>query len=122
MVNHRGEIATVVRLGAAIAVESGRSSAEQSIVIFVQNKSASTKGEMVGLMVDQIGEIIEIDAEGAGTETVPESIHPQLRGVLQFACRRREKLLLALDLEQVFRLPGLNPVTPGHFSLKEHLL
>lgn len=112
MMNHRGDIATLVRLGTAIGVESRESSAEQRLVIFVQNKSSHNKSELVGLLVDQIGEIVEVDVEGAETEAVPPSIHPQLRGLLQFACRRRERLLLALDLDAVFRLPSLNPVTP----------
>lgn len=119
MMNHRGDIATLVLLGTAIGVESAPRGSEKNMVIFVQNKSLQNKssqsqGELVGLVVDQIGEIIEVGEDE--TETLPESINPQLRGLLRFACRRRGKLLLALDLDAVFRLPELDPATPADIS------
>ena len=51
--------------------------------------------ETVSLLVDTIGEVIEVDHEDY--EPTPETIVPHIRGILQGVFKLRDELLLVLD-------------------------
>jgi purine-binding chemotaxis protein CheW len=98
MMNHRGHVTTLILLGAALGLApAGKTKGEKSTVIFMKHE-----GELVGLVVDEIGDVIEV--EDSVGELPPESISPELRQAVAFAYKVPDKILLALKMTSIVHL------------------
>ena len=98
MMNHRGHVTTLILLGVALGLTAtGRTKGEKSTVIFMKHED-----ELVGLVVDEIGDVIEVE-DSAG-ELPPESISLELRQAVTFAYKVPGKILLALKMPSIVHL------------------
>lgn len=92
LINLRGQIATALGLRELFELRSNESADHMSVV-------CKLDGNLVSLLVDSIGEVIEVKAgsfEGP-PETVPLGIRKYVKGI----CKTNETLLSVLDLDRI---------------------
>lgn len=92
LVNLRGQIATALGLRELFERGGGAESGQMSVVCKID-------GNLVSLLVDSIGQVIEVDA--AAFEPSPETIPPAVRKFVSGIYKTNEGLLSVLDLESL---------------------
>ena len=94
LLNLRGEVVTALdlRIGLGLGTETDDPSLLTNLVVTVG-------AESVSLLVDEIDDVIEVDAEAL--EPVPDTVDPQLRSLLDGVLQQPDGLLLILDLDQL---------------------
>ena len=91
ILNLRGRIVTLLDLCQRLGLERRAPSA---MAIGVERK-----GESYGLMIDQVGEVMSLDA--ADFERTPVNLDPKLAAVSTGIYRLEHRLLLVLDVDRV---------------------
>jgi len=98
VINLRGQILTAMDLKMRLGLtEKAISGAGMNVVI------RSNDG-LVSLLVDRIGDVLEIDGELC--EIPPETLKPGVREVTTLVCKLDEKLLLILDTGKLLQSIG----------------
>jgi len=91
ILNLRGRIVTLVDLCRRLGLERR---SESAMAIGVE-----LKGESYGLMIDQVGEVMSLDA--ADFERNPVNLDPKLAAVSSGIYRLEHRLLLVLDVDRL---------------------
>lgn len=94
ILNLRGRIVTLVDLCQRLGLER-RSQSAMAIGV-------ELKGESYGLMIDQVGEVMSLDA--ADFERNPVNLDPRLAAVSSGIYRLEHRLLLVLDVDRLLDL------------------
>ena len=93
VLNLRGRIVTVIDMRRRLGLDAG-SAAEAPLAIGVESR-----GESYGLLIDAIGEVLKLDADGR--EPNPLNLDPRLARVSTGIHRLDEQLLLMIDVDRV---------------------
>ena len=101
LINLRGQIVTAIDMRRRLALRA-RAPEETPMNTVVRSR----EGAAVSLLVDEIGDVVEVDAEAF--EAVPENVHPAARQLLLGVYKLKEKLLLVLDTEKTIDLGTAN--------------
>lgn len=92
LVNLRGQVVLLVDLRARLGREPYTDEDEpMMVVVKVDN------GEPVSLLVDQVGDVLELDSDQFGPP--PPTLEPALRDVVKGVYSLEDGLLLSLDVE-----------------------
>ncbi len=89
LINLRGEIVTAVDLRVQLELPPRPPGAEAMNVVL------RADGEVVSLLVDEIGDVVEVDA--AAFEAPPDTLSPRARALVRAVCKLPDQLLLVLD-------------------------
>lgn len=92
LINLRGQIATAVDLRRRLDIEP-RDPEDSPIHVVVM-----TDGEPVTLLVDSIGDVVDVDPEIY--EALPETVASRTRDLIVGAYKLEDELLLVLDVEK----------------------
>ena len=98
LINLRGQIVTAFDLRHALGFLPQDITANSVDVI------ACIEGERVGLLVDQIGEVIELPPSRC--EAPPETVSRSFHRMLESVCQLDDRLLLILDIDRVVAIAG----------------
>lgn len=98
LINLRGQIVTAVDLRRRLGLKD-RSADSSPMNVVVRADS-----EAVSLLVDEIGDVIEIRQEQL--EDPPETLTGQVREATEGVCKLQRELLLMLDVNRILRLAG----------------
>jgi purine-binding chemotaxis protein CheW len=96
LINLRGQIVTAIDMRRRLQL-SPRGDGEEPM-----NMVLRTEGGAVSLLVDRIGDVVEVD--GACREQPPSNLNPVLRDVVSSVYRVKDRLLLTLDSARVIDL------------------
>ncbi len=91
LVNLRGQVALLIDLRARLGREPIAAESEPMMMV------VKIDGELVSLLVDQVGEVMEVDAEAA--KPLPPTMDPALREVSSDVYTLDGELLLHLDVK-----------------------
>jgi purine-binding chemotaxis protein CheW len=93
LINLRGQIVTAIDLRRRLGLppRTGEEVAPTNMVI-------RTDDGAVSLLVDEIGDVLEVDA--ATFERPPENLDPAARDIIQGVYKLKDRLLLVLDTER----------------------
>jgi len=92
LINLRGQIVTAVDMRRRLGLQP-RPEGQMPM-----NTVVRTAGGAVSLLVDEIGDVVEVDA---GTfEQTPDNVEPAARELLKGVYKLKERLLLVLDTEK----------------------
>ena len=92
LINLRGQIVTALDMRRRLQLQS-RPDGQMPM-----NTVVRTAGGAVSLLVDEIGDVVEVDA---GTfEQTPDNVEPAARELLKGVYKLKERLLLVLDTEK----------------------
>jgi len=96
LINLRGQIVTAVDMRRRLSLlpRSG-SQAPMNIVV-------RTEDGAVSLLVDEIGDVLDVDA--GGFERPPENLNPAAKELIRGVYKLKDKLLLVLDTERTVDL------------------
>ena len=89
LVNLRGQVVLSVDLRRRLGMVAHEGD-QMMVVVFVGD-------ETVSLLVDTIGDVLEVDADQF--ETPPQTLPEELRAVIRGAYKLSDRLLLALDVD-----------------------
>ena len=92
LINLRGQIVTAIDLRARLQRGQRKGEGRSMNVVLRTEEGA------VSLLVDEIGDVVEVDA--AALERPPENISARSRNLLRGVIQRERDLLLVLDIEQ----------------------
>ncbi len=99
LINLRGEIVTAIDMRRRLGLEARSGEAAP------MNMVVRTGGGAVSLLVDEIGDVIEVSADSF--ENVPDNVEPRIRELLEGVHKLEGRLLLVLDIEKTVALaPG----------------
>jgi purine-binding chemotaxis protein CheW len=98
LINLRGQIVTAIDLRQRLQL-TPRSADQQPMNVVVQ-----TDGDIVSLLVDEIGEVLEV--QESDFEGMPETVGGLARELVQGAYKLHDQLLLRLDLKKTLDLSG----------------
>lgn len=98
LINLRGRIVTAIDMRRRLGLEPR--SGEQTPM----NMVVRTDGGAVSLLVDEIGDVLEVEAETF--ELPPENVDPAVRELIRGVHKLEGRLLLILDTEKTVRLAG----------------
>lgn len=102
MINLRGQIVCAIDLRRRLKMPDGQTEHPTTNVIVRANQGA------VSLLVDEIGEVMEVSAEAR--ENPPETLQGVAREVIEAVYKLPDHLLLALDVDRVVELrEAVNP-------------
>ena len=92
LIHQRGQILTAIDLRRRLALPSraGKTAAMNVVV--------RTKAGTVSLMVDEIGDVIEVEEENF--EPVPDTLRGEARDLVKGAFKLEDRLLIVLDAER----------------------
>jgi purine-binding chemotaxis protein CheW len=93
LINLRGQIVTAIDLRRRLEL-SDRGDDEKAMNVVVR-----TDEGVVSLLVDEIGDVVEVEAQGF--EPPPDTLTASVRGMIRGAFKLRDRLLLLLDTECV---------------------
>lgn len=93
LINLRGQIVTAIDLRNRMAL-SGESNDATAMNVIVR-----TEGGVASLLVDRIGDVIDVDPESF--EAPPESLRGEARALVSGVYKLKGKLLLSIDTEKV---------------------
>jgi len=93
LINLRGQIVTAVDMRGRLKLRA-RAAGQTPMNTVVRTK----EGTAVSLLVDEIGDVVEVDAETF--EPVPDNVDPAARDLLQGVYKLKDRLLLVLDTEK----------------------
>ncbi|MGK7900616.1 MAG: chemotaxis protein CheW [Hormoscilla sp.] len=96
LINLRGQIVTAIDLRRRLEL-GDRPSDRLPLNVIVR-----TSEETVSLLVDEIGDVLEVG--GDNFETPPETLRGRIRELIRGAYKLKERLLLLLDVEKVVDL------------------
>ena len=94
LINLRGQIVTAVDMRRRLKLRE-RAEGQTPMNTVVRTKD----GTAVSLLVDEIGDVVEVDAETF--EATPDNVDPAARDLLQGVYKLKDRLLLVLDTEKV---------------------
>jgi purine-binding chemotaxis protein CheW len=92
LINLRGQVVTAIELRERLG-RPPRPEGTDAVVIVVR-----LHGEAVSLLVDQIADVVDVDA--ADFETPPDTLDGQARELIRGAYKLSGQLLLALDVQK----------------------
>ncbi len=92
LINLRGQIVTAVDMRRRLGLEP-RPEARTPM-----NTVVRTSGGAVSLLVDEIGDVVEVD--GFAFEQTPDNVAPAARELIKGVYKLKERLLLVLDTEK----------------------
>jgi purine-binding chemotaxis protein CheW len=92
LINLRGQVVTAIELRERLG-RPPRPECTDAVVIVVR-----LHGEAVSLLVDQIADVVDVDA--ADFETPPDTLDGQARELIRGAYKLHGQLLLALDVQK----------------------
>ncbi len=95
LINLRGQIVTAVDLRHRLEL-SERGKDEKSMNVVVR-----TEDGVVSLLVDEIGDVVEVEAQGF--EPPPDTLRAEIREMIRGAFKLKDRLLLLLDTECVMK-------------------
>lgn len=93
LINLRGQIVTAVELRRRLGLPDRQADAEAMNVI------VHTSGGISSLLVDQIGDVVEVDSDAV--QPSPATVAPTVRELMRGVVKTEDRLLLVLDVEQV---------------------
>ncbi|HBE20617.1 MAG TPA: chemotaxis protein CheW [Cyanobacteria bacterium UBA11149] len=93
LINLRGQIVTAIDL--RLRLDLGRRSLDELPL----NVIVKTSDETVSLLVDDIGDVVEVKAEDF--ETPPNTFTSHIRHLVRGCYKLKERLLLFLDIEEI---------------------
>jgi len=93
LINLRGQIVTALDMRGRLKLHA-RADGQTPMNTVVRTK----EGAAVSLLVDEIGDVVEVDAEAF--EPVPDNVEPAARDLLQGVYKLKDRLLLVLDTEK----------------------
>ena len=93
LINLRGQIVTALDMRGRLKLRA-RAEGQTPMNTVVRTK----EGAAVSLLVDEIGDVVEVDAEAF--EPVPDNVDPAARDLLQGVYKLKDRLLLILDTEK----------------------
>lgn len=96
LINLRGQIVTAIDLRCRLELEA-RSEGQHPMNVVVR-----TDDEAVSLLVDEIGDVCEVDEEAF--ERPPETLNGVARDLIRGAYKLKERLLLVLDTEKAVQV------------------
>jgi len=96
LINLRGQIVTAIDMRARLGIEPRDAS------LLPMNVVATTSDGVVSLLVDQIGDVLEVDERTF--ERAPETLSATFRELVPGVFKLEGKLLLLLDAEKVAAL------------------
>ena len=96
LVNLRGQVVLLVDLRARLGREPYRDEDEPMMVV------VKVDGEPVSLLVDQVGDVLELEADQFGPP--PPTLEPALRDVVRGVYSLEDGLLLSLDVDLAARV------------------
>jgi purine-binding chemotaxis protein CheW len=105
LINLRGQIVTAVDMRRRLKLRP-RDGDRAPMNTVVRTK----EGAAVSLLVDEIGDVVEVDAETF--EPVPENVEPAARDLLQGVYKLKDRLLLVLDTEKTIDFAAGNSPAP----------
>ncbi|RMD86715.1 MAG: chemotaxis protein CheW [Candidatus Dadabacteria bacterium] len=94
LINLRGQIITAIDLGVCLGLEESKLSQEERM-----NMVVYSEGEPISLVVDQVGDVVEVDDELY--EDPPETLSPKLREYVNGIFKLDDTLLLVLDVDKL---------------------
>lgn len=97
LINLRGQIITAIDLRIRLGFPS-RPERKPPIIIVVDIKSGE-EGSTAALLVDEIGDVIDIDP--VSCEAPPDTMHGAIREFIQAVCKREQGLMLIIDLTKM---------------------
>lgn len=92
LINLRGQIVTALDLRRRIGL-AARPQGQLPMNVVVRSDDG-----VVSLLVDEIGDVV--DASGDAFEPVPETVNDQVAGLVSGVYKRKERLLLIVDVER----------------------
>ncbi|MGO4881762.1 MAG: chemotaxis protein CheW [Bryobacteraceae bacterium] len=93
LINLRGQIVTAVDMRRRLKLQP-RGDDRIPMNTVVRTK----EGTAVSLLVDEIGDVVEVDADAF--EAAPDNVDPAARDLLQGVYKLKDRLLLVLDTEK----------------------
>ncbi len=97
LINLRGQIITAIDLRKRLGLPSlGDEHRPMNVVVHTDN-------EVVSMLVDQIGDVLEVQA--SQFERTPESLHPEIKSLVKGVFKLEGRLLLVLDVERALTIP-----------------
>jgi purine-binding chemotaxis protein CheW len=93
LVNLRGQIITAIDLGSLLGLESTQGEPPSMNVVI------RSEGERVSLLVDSIGDVLEM--EEGDYEEIPETVPSHIAAIVQGVFKLSDELLLVLDGKSV---------------------
>lgn len=105
MINLRGQIVTAIDLRRRMGLED-RSDGQLPLNVIVR-----TGEEAVSLLVDEIGDVIEVGEEVR--ETPPETLGGDARRMIQGVYKLPDRLLLTLNIDRIVDLEDLRSGSHG---------
>jgi purine-binding chemotaxis protein CheW len=96
LINLRGQIVVAFDLRRRLGYPD-RSEKQKPMNVVVR-----ADGETVSLLVDEIGDVIEVEEDCA--EQPPETLHAEMRELLQGVYKLKDQLLLVLDTERTVNI------------------
>ena len=99
LMNLRGQIVTGIDLRAQLQLPP-RPESQNPMNVVVR-----TDDGPVSLLVDKIGDVLELDAEES--EQPPETLADQIRDVVNHVFKLDNRLLLTLDVEKLLSMPAI---------------
>ena len=96
LLNLRGEVVSALDLRRRLGQDDFAADASPVNIV------VRDQGEMVSLMVDEIGDVMELDP--SLQEPAPASLNPNLRGLITSIFMLKERLLLVVDLDRLLNL------------------
>jgi purine-binding chemotaxis protein CheW len=94
LVNLRGQVLTVIDLRRRLGLPERQAAVAEPVVVVVRSGSAT-----VGLLVDEVGEVLE-EPEEALT-AAPANLLPESQQLVLKVCKLPRRLLQVLDLDRV---------------------
>jgi len=95
LINLRGQIVTAIDLRRRLEL-SDRGDDQKAMNVVVR-----TDEGVVSLLVDEIGDVVEVEAQGF--EPPPDTLRSSVRGMIRGAFKLKDRLLLLLDTECVMK-------------------
>ena len=96
LINLRGQIVTAIDMRRRLKLEPRTGDASP------MNMVVRTEDGALSLLVDEIGDVLEVEAEGF--EKPPENLDPAVRDLIEGIYKLKDKLLLVLDTERTVDL------------------
>ena len=96
LINLRGQIVTAVDMRRRLGLKP-RSGGETAMNVVVRTEEGA-----VSLLVDEIGDVVEVDSESF--ERPPENLDPAIRDLVLGIHKLKQRLLLVLDTGQALNL------------------
>lgn len=100
LINLRGQIVTAVDLRSRLEMPPRPQDAMPMNVV------VRSEGGATSLLVDEIGDVVEVDDQSR--ETPPETLSGTARDLITAVYKLKSRLLLILDMERAINLPALS--------------